>query len=198
MWVFRWVRIAHRLWLICSVIKETSWSFFLEKNHLVIEGFSSTSRNLDDLLSIDKKYIDGLIKQIYPSELQSNKANSSKTETPFLDWHLSILEGFISCKIHDKRDDFDFEIVNFPYLDRDIPRRASYDVYILQQIRIVRVSSHVTDFNAWNKLLPAEVLNQDYQYNKLRKAVSKFCRRQFDLVSKFNVGLKSLLQQGLW
>ena len=44
-----------------------------------------------------------------------------------------MLDGFISCKIYDKRDDFDFEIVNFPYLD---PRRASYNVYISQLIRL--------------------------------------------------------------
>ena len=61
----------------------------------------------------------GLISQIYPQELQLNKANSSDTEAAFLDLHLSIVDGFVSCKICDKRDDFDFEIVNFPFLDGD-------------------------------------------------------------------------------
>ena len=46
--------------------------------------------------------------EIYPSELQLNKANSSETEASFLDLHLSILDGFITYKIYDKRDDFDF------------------------------------------------------------------------------------------
>ena len=64
-----------------------------------IEGFSSTSMYLEELLSIDNKYFDGLISQIYPSELQLNKANSSETEAPFSDLHLFILYGFISCKI---------------------------------------------------------------------------------------------------
>ena len=50
-------------------------------------------------------------------EMQLNKANTSDTETPFLDLHLSILNGFVSSKIYDKRDDFDFDIVNFPFLD---------------------------------------------------------------------------------
>ena len=80
-----------------------------------------------------------MISQIYPSKLQLNKANSSETEAPFLDLHLYILDGLISCKIYDKRDDF--EIVNFPYLDGDVPRRASYGVYISQLIRFARVSS---------------------------------------------------------
>ena len=111
--------------------------------------------------------------------------------------HLSIVDGFVSCKIYDKRNDFDFEIVNFPFLDGDIPRAVSYGVYILQLIRFNRVSSHVTDFNTRNKLLTAKLLNQGYRYHKPRKAFSKFYRRHSDLVSKFNVGLKSLLQQGL-
>ena len=101
-----------------------------EKQSEVIEAFSSTSRYLDDLLNIDNKYFDGLVSQIYPTELQLNKANSSETEAPFLDLHLSVLDWFISCKIYDKLDDFDFEIVNFPYLDGNIPRRASNGVYI--------------------------------------------------------------------
>ena len=67
----------------------------------------------------------------------------SETETPFLDLHLSVLYGFISCISCDKREDFDFEIFNFPYLDGNVPRRASYGVYISQLIRFARVSSNV-------------------------------------------------------
>ena len=70
-------------------------------------------------------------------------------------------------------------------------------VYTSQLIRFARVSSHATDFNTRNKLLTAKLLNQVYRYHKHSKAFSKFYRRHFDLVSKFNVGLKSLLQQGL-
>ena len=84
---------------------------------------------------------------------------------------------------------FDFEIVNFPFFDGDVSRAASYDVYISQLIRFARVSSHVTDFNTCN--------NQSYRYHKLRKTFSKVYSRHSDLVSKFNAGLKSLLQQGL-
>ena len=56
--------------------------------------------------------------------------NTSDTEAPFLDWHLSILDGFVSSKIYDNRDDFDFDIVNFSFLDGDVPRTNSYGVYI--------------------------------------------------------------------
>ena len=62
----------------------------------VIEAFNSTSRYLDDLLNIDNPYFEGMVNQIYPSELQLNKANISDTEAPFLDLHLSVANGFVS------------------------------------------------------------------------------------------------------
>ena len=109
-----------------------------------------------------------------------------------MDLHLSISNGFLSSKIHDKRDDFDFDIVNFPFLDGDVPCSTSYGVYISELIRFARVSSHVSDFNARIKSLTAKLLQQGYRYHKLRKTFSKFY-----LVSKFSVGLKPLLHQGL-
>ena len=101
----------------------------------IIEAFNSTSRYLDDLLNIDNPYFKQMVGQIYPTELQLNKANSSETEAPFLDLNLSITNGIVSSKIYDKRDDFNFEIVNFPFLDGDVPRSPSYGVYITQLIR---------------------------------------------------------------
>ena len=91
----------------------------------IIEAFKSTSRYLDDLLNIDNPYFEGMVNRIYPPELHLNKANTSDTEAPFLDLHLSISNGFVSSKIYDKRDDFDFDIVNFPFLDGDVPRSTS-------------------------------------------------------------------------
>ena len=91
----------------------------------------------------------------------------------------------------------DFDIVNFPFLDGDVPRRPSYGVYISQLTRFARVCSHVDDFNTRNKCLTAKLLKQGYRYHKLRKVFSKFYRRHYELISKFNVGLKSLLHQGL-
>ena len=105
----------------------------------VIEAFNSISRYLNDLLNINNPYFEGMV----------------DTEAPFLDLHLSVSNGFVSSKIYDKRDDFDCDIVNFPFLDGDVPRRASYGVvYISQLIRFARVCNHVTDFNARNKCSP--------------------------------------------
>ena len=92
-----------------------------------------------------------MVGKIYPTELQLNKANSADTEAPFLDLDLSMTNDIVSSKIYDKCDDFNFEIVNFPFLDGDVPRSPSYGVYILQLIRFVRVCSNNGDFNNRSK-----------------------------------------------
>ena len=117
----------------------------------VIKAFHSTSRYLDDLLNTDNDFFDSMVNRIYPSNHQLNKAN-----VPFLDLHLSILDGFVKTKMFDKRD-----IANFPFLDGDVPRTTSYGVYISQLIRFARVSSHVDDFNTRNEVSTAKLLDKD-------------------------------------
>ena len=75
---------------------------------------------------IDNINFDQMVDRIYPTEFQLNRANSSDTEAPFLDLNLCISNGTVSTKIYDKRDDFDFDIVSFPFLYGDVPRRTSY------------------------------------------------------------------------
>ena len=66
---------------------------------------------------------------------------------------------------YDKRNDFNFDIVHFPFLDGDVPRHPSYGEYIYQLICFARASSHVTDFNNRNKFLTANRLKQGYRYH---------------------------------
>ena len=87
--------------------------------------------------------------------------------------------------------------MNFPFLDGDVPRSTSYGVYISQLIRFARVSSHVDDFNTRNKVLTAKLLRLRYRYHNIRKAFPIFFSAAFDIVCKYNVGLKTLLLQGL-
>ena len=127
---------------------------------------------MDDILNINNVYFDNTVSQIYASELQLNKAITSDTEAAFLDLHLSI----VSTRICDKRDHSDFEIVNIPFLDGDVPRSTSYGVYISQFIRFARASGHVADFDTRNKLITQKPLKQGYQYHELSKTFSKFYR----------------------
>ena len=125
----------------CAPLVADLYLYFYERDFMnslnhdnqadVIEAFTSTFRYLDDLLNIDNLYFEDMFNQIYPPELQLNQANNTDSEAPFF--------GFVSSKIYDKRDDFDLDIVNFPFLDGDVPRRASYEVYISQLIRFARI-----------------------------------------------------------
>ena len=124
-----------------------------DKQADVIDALKTTSRYLDDILNSSNVYFDNIVSQIYPSELQLNTSNTTDTEPAFLDLHLSISNDIVSTKIYNKRDNFDFEIVNFPLLDGDVPHSTSYGVYISQLIRFARASSYVADFNMRNKLL---------------------------------------------
>ena len=144
---------------------------------ILLKAFNSSSRYLDDLLNIDNPYFEQMVGQIYPTELQLNKANSSDTEALFLDLNLLITNDIVSSKIYDKQDDFNFEIVNFPFLDGDVPRSPSYGVYISQLIRFARVCSNVDDFNNRNLFLTTKLLKQGYIYHKIRKTFSKFYHR---------------------
>ena len=121
-----------------------------DKQFDVIDAFNTASRYLGDILNISNVNFDNMVSQIYPSELQLNTANTSDTEAAFLDLHLSISNDIVSTKIYDKRDDFDFEIVNLPFVDGDVPRSISFGVYIPQLIRFARASSCVADFNTRN------------------------------------------------
>ena len=121
------------------------------------EDFNLTSRYVDDILNCNNL----------------SKANFTDTEAALLDLHLLTSIDFVSSKCYDKRDDVDFDIVNFPgFSYADVPSAHSYCVYISQLSRFARVNTHLADFNALNKTLTAKLLQTWYQYHKLRKAFS--------------------------
>ena len=110
---------------------------------------------------------------------------------------MSITNGIVSSKIYDKRGAFNFEIKKFPFQDGDVPRPPSYGVYISQLIRLARVCSNVEDFNNRNSFLTDKLLKQGNKYHKFQKAFSKPYHRHSELIAKYNIGLKTLLQQGI-
>ena len=193
--IFRWELIVLFLLQICFLfdMRDFMKSRSREYQANIIEAFNSTSRYLDDLLKTDNLYFDQMVDRTYPAELQLNKANSS--EALFFNLNLCISNVTVSTKIYDKRDDFDFDIVNFPFLDGDVS--VEPHMWYTYLIRFARDSSYLSDFNYRNKVLTAKLLRQGYRYFKLRKAFSKFYRRHSALVEKYSVILKTLLQQGM-
>ena len=106
--------LVANLFLFCFE-RDFMMSLSDDKQADVIDAFNTTSRYLDDILNINNVYFDNMVSQIYPSELQLNKANTSDTKAAFLDSQLSISNDIVSTKNYDKRDDFDFGIVNLPF-----------------------------------------------------------------------------------
>ena len=140
----------------CAPLLADLFLFSYEKNFMmslsddkqadIIDAFNTTSRYFDDILNIDNVYFDNIVSQIYPSELQLNKVNTSDTAAAYLDLNLSISNDIVSTKIYVKRDDFDFRIVNFPFLDGHAPRSTSYRVFLNKAIGIINLAKPFLNF----------------------------------------------------
>ena len=115
----------------------------------IIEAFNLTSRYLDDLLTIDNIYFDQMVDRIYPTELQLNRANSSDTEAPFWIWIYVFLMVRFPPKFMINGTILIFDIVNFPFLDGDVPRRTSYGDIAIQkrEIDYIKLRGSTTGFH---------------------------------------------------
>ena len=122
-----------------------------------------------------------MVDRIFPTEFQLSRANSSKSEAPFLDSNLCISNGTVFTKIYDKRDDFDFDVVNFPFLamSSGVPHTGYTYLNLLNSPELLQIL--VTLTAVIKPLLPNFV---GYRYFKLRKAFSKFYRRHNALVEQ--------------
>ena len=94
---------------------------------------------------------------------------------------------------YDKRDDFDFHIVNFPFLSSNIPSGPSYGVYISQLIRYARCCSHYDDFRYRHKCLVDRLLSQGYKALRLEKSFKKFYGRYQDLIEKYRRSVNAMV-----
>ena len=111
----------------------------------------------------------------------------------YLDLFLNIdVDGRLHTKIYDKRDDFNFPIINFPFLSSNIPSAPSYGVYISQLIRYSRACSHYTDFIYRSVLLTQKLLQQSYEEDRLKLTLRKFYGHHHDLVDPYDVSLTKL------
>ena len=165
----------------------------------LIDMFKDTSRYLDVIFTIDNPEFEKHIPDIYPAELQLNKANISDKETSFLNLDIKVIGSDIHTSVYDKRDDFGFPIINFPWLSSDVPRLPSYGFYISQLVRFARCCTSVLDFNSKNLQITSKLLTQDYRYHKLRKTFGKVFRSYSELLSKFgDISFQEYLSKGIY
>ena len=149
-------------------------------------SFNLCYRYIDDLIVFNNKKFLDYLKEIYPSQLTVEKANKWDHLADYLDFTFIMdSRGKLSTRLYDKPDDFDFHIVNFPYLSSNIPSGPSYGVYISQLIRYARCCSHFDDFRYCHKCLVDQLLSQSYIALRLEKSFKKFYSRHQDLIEKY-------------
>ena len=157
--------------------------------------FNLTFRYIDDVLSINNDNFHTYVNTIYPNELEIKDTTESSTHASYLDILLSVdTDKKLTTKLYDKRDDFDFSIVNFPHLSSNIPQSPAYGVYISQMIRYARACSTYEHFIYRGKLLTDKLLKQEYRKSRLKSTFRKFYGRYKYLVCDYSVSLNEMLR----
>ena len=147
--------------------------------------FNLCYRYIDDLIVFDNKRFWDYLNEIYPPQLTVAKDNKSDHLADYFDLTFIIDSGGkLSTRLYDKRDEFDFHIVSFPFLSSNILSSPFYGAYILQLIRYARCCSHYDDFRYRHKCLFDRLLSQGYIALRLEKSFKKFYGRYQDLIQK--------------
>ena len=170
----------------------------LMKNEIwVARKFNNTMRYIDDLLTLNNNRFECAIDDIYPPELQLKKTTDCPTALSYLDVMITIDNGIYSTAVYDKRDNFNFNIVNFPYLSSNIPSKPAYGVYISQLVRISRICSDFVHFKERHYRLTLRLINQGFWYSALCIAFKKFARKHADILGKYNCSVRKHIEEGI-
>lgn len=149
--------------------------------------FSNSYRYIDDLISFNNNNIINHLKnKIYPSELVLNKENEHNHHCTFLDIDITINDNKIHTTLYDKRDDFDFDINNFPNLSGNIHNKRSHNIVISQFIRYSKVCLSGDDFISISKILIRKLLLQFFDERLLKKKCSYFYDKYHHLINHYN------------
>ena len=163
----------------------------LKKNEKKLaRSFNFTFRYIDDVLSLSNSRFDDFVDRIYPIEFEIKDTTDTDRSTSYLDLHLEIdSEGRLRMKLYDKRDDFNFPIVNFPFICSNISAASAYGVYISQLIRYSRACGSYQDFLDRELLLTRKLLNQGFLLVKLKSSLRKLYGRHHDLVDRYGISV---------
>ena len=167
---------------------ESSYIERISKRDMVLaRKFSLSDRYIDDLSSLNFPDFRQHLPNIYPPELIINLSSDSSTNVNYLDLNMKIDNNFnLETSVYDKRDDFNFKIVNFPYLDSCIPRKPALGIFLSQLIRYARICSGFQDFSHRSLILSKRLQNQGYQRKELRKLLIRFFHERGSLLEKYN------------
>jgi hypothetical protein len=166
----------------------------LKKNEKKIaRSFNFTFRYIDDVLSLNNSRFVDFVDRIYPIELEIKDTTYTDRSASYLDLHLKIdSEGRFRTNLYDKRDDFNFPTVNFPFICNNIPTTPAYGVYISQMIRYSRACGSYQDIFDRGLLLSRKLLNQWFLLVKLKSSLRKLYGRHHDLVDRYGISVSQM------
>ena len=118
--------------------------------------------------------------------------NLSKATCTFLDLHISIFRGKFRYYSYDKRNDFNFDIVNYPHLVGNIPCSASYGVYVSQLVRFCDINLEDNSFAADVKEMTAKFMKQGFDKDMLKSTFIKFKDKYLFKWSKFGIDISDI------
>jgi hypothetical protein len=157
-------------------------------------SFNHTFRYIDDVLSINNHNFHNYVHLIYPDEPAIKDTTESDKSVSYLDILLNIdSNGRLTTSLYDKHDDFDFAIVNSPFLCSDILLSPAYGVYVFQLIRYLRACFAYEDFSKRGKLLTKKLMLQGYNESRLKSSFCKFYGHYNDLVCNYKLPLAHML-----
>ena len=159
----------------------------------LIKAFNLTSRYIDHIISINNPRFKQLLKDIYPEELVVSETSEWRNIVSYSDLLIDISNGDLVCSIFDKKDAFDFDIVNLPDLSGNIPTAPAYGTCISQLIRYSRDCSNYDKFSSQHSMLAERLFNQCFSAKKLMRIFYKFMNRYPELASKFNKSPSSMI-----
>ena len=184
------------IWSQASYKYPISWEAFLDPSDsyfLFAEEWGYHKWVLAHSSSCLFCYIAQFLPLIYPPELEVKETTDTASSASFLDLYLEFDDsGQLSTKIYDKRDDFNFKIINFPNMCSNIPASPAYGVYISQLIRYARASSNYSDFLKRHLHLRNRLLDQGYKKIRLIRSLKKFIFRYQYLVEIYSSLQKKL------
>ena len=133
-------------------------------------SFNFTFSYTDDVLSLNNARFCDFVDRIYPIEVEI------KDNVCFIPWPTPRIWqwGRLRTKLYDKRDYFNFSIVNFPFICSNIPTPPAYGVYISQLIRYSRAFGSYYDFFDRGFMLRRKVLPQGFLVVMLKSSLRKF------------------------
>ena len=117
----------------------------------------------------------------------------TKNTASFLDLHLEMdSEGRLRTKLYDKRDDFNFTIVDFPFIDSSILAASAYWVYMCQLIQYSRACGSYQIFHDIGLLLTRRLLNQELLLIMLKSSLRMFYGRRHDLICHYGTSVSQI------